>query len=123
MPKEIITGNGKAKVVFNETDFKTANKLKSTLTKAVKAQGYNLADLGTTETLEVLDVSEELQSVLFECLKRCTYNSAKITEDTFEPLEARSDYYEILLVCLEVNYFPFVKAPSSLSEEKLTEKR
>ena len=121
MPREIITVNGKAKVVFNETDFRTANKLKSALTKAVKAQGYNLADLGTTETLEVLDVSDELQSVLFECLKKCTYNSAKITEDTFESLEARSDYYEILLICLEVNYFPFVKAPNSSSKEKLTE--
>ena len=58
--------------------------------------------------------SPEVERCLWECFKRCLYNSGKgdfrITPDTFEPVEARGDY---LMVCTEVakeNIFPFVKS-------------
>lgn len=58
--------------------------------------------------------SPEIELALWECLKKCTYNSGKgnlkIEQTTFEPIEARDDY---LTVCMEVakeNIHPFVKS-------------
>lgn len=54
--------------------------------------------------------SKNIEEKLWVCMRRATYNKAKITEDTFEPVEARGDY---LVVCMEVarfNVFPFMKS-------------
>lgn len=58
--------------------------------------------------------SPEVEAALWECFKRCTYNSGKgefrLDENTFEPEEARDDY---MMVCMEVakaNVLPFVKS-------------
>lgn len=114
MPKEITTVKGGIKVKFNEADFLTANKLRSILTQAVKKQGYDMSKLDGLITIEVIDCNSDLVDILFDCLKRCTYAGEKISRDTFEPIEARIDYYEIMMTCLEVNYLPFVQAPDSL---------
>lgn len=53
--------------------------------------------------------SSEVETCLWECLKRCLYNDLKIDDQTFEPVERREDY---LKVCVEVtrdNVFPFAK--------------
>ena len=53
--------------------------------------------------------SKKIESALNECMKKATYNGVKITDSTFEPVEAREDY---LLVCWEValaNLLPFTK--------------
>jgi hypothetical protein len=53
--------------------------------------------------------SKRIEEALAECMKRCTYNGLKITDDTFEPVEARADY---LMVCFGVakeNIQPFTK--------------
>jgi hypothetical protein len=53
--------------------------------------------------------SKRIEAALNECMKRVTYNGVKITEDTFEPVDAREDY---MTVCLEValhNILPFTK--------------
>ena len=53
--------------------------------------------------------SPRIEKCLWECMKRVTYNGLRITEDTFEPEEAREDYP---IVCLEVahkNVAPFLK--------------
>lgn len=58
--------------------------------------------------------SKKIESCLWECFKKCQYNSGhgdlKIDKDTFEPIAAREDY---LTVCMEVakeNTLPFVKS-------------
>lgn len=57
--------------------------------------------------------SKKVETALWECLKRCTYNNGagdlKIDDTTFEPIAAREDYS---LVCIEVmreNISPFMK--------------
>lgn len=53
--------------------------------------------------------SKKIDAALQECMKRATYNGVKLTEDTFEPEDARQDY---VTVCLEVallNLRPFTK--------------
>lgn len=53
--------------------------------------------------------SKKLEVALWKCMERALYNNLKITEATFEPVEARQDY---MLVCFEVakeNIAPFTK--------------
>jgi hypothetical protein len=53
--------------------------------------------------------SKRIDTALSECMKKCTYNGVRLTEETFEPEEARQDY---VTVCLEValsNLRPFTK--------------
>lgn len=54
--------------------------------------------------------SDRIEQSLLACMKRCLYNKLKIDKDTFEPEEARQDYF---IVCFEVakaNLEPFTKA-------------
>lgn len=54
--------------------------------------------------------SPEIEKRIWDCFDRCLYNDHKITQDTFEPAEARQDY---VVVCYEVakeNILPFVKS-------------
>jgi hypothetical protein len=57
--------------------------------------------------------SPEIERCLWECFKRCTYNSdagdLKITEDTFEPEKAREDYMTVCTEVAKVNIVPFAK--------------
>lgn len=55
------------------------------------------------------DSSPEVHDALFNCLARCTYNSEKITIDTFNDIKAREDYYDIIAELLTVNIWPFFK--------------
>jgi hypothetical protein len=62
--------------------------------------------------------SPKIKSALWKCFERCTYNSGKgefrITQDTFEPEEARQDYTQVCIEVAKYNIGPFVKAHSSL---------
>lgn len=58
--------------------------------------------------------SPEVETKLWVCLERCTYNGTgadlKITPDSFEPVSAREDF---TMVCMEVareNVIPFAKS-------------
>lgn len=65
--------------------------------------------------------SAEVETALWECMARCTYNSGKgdlkIDADTFEPLPCRDDYVKVCAEVAKDNVLPFVK---SLYAEYLT---
>lgn len=53
--------------------------------------------------------SKKIEAALAECFKSALYNDLKITNDIFEPVEAREDY---IMACFEVaqeNIKPFTK--------------
>lgn len=58
--------------------------------------------------------SPEIEKCLWECFKRCTYDSGKgdlrINDETFEPVEARDDYMVVCMEVAKVNVLPFVKS-------------
>jgi hypothetical protein len=54
--------------------------------------------------------SKRIEKCLMECLKKATYNGLKITEDTFEPVEAREDYVHVMLEVAKENLAPFMKS-------------
>lgn len=61
-----------------------------------------------------IDTSEDFLEAVFECLKYCTYKSTyRIDMDLFDDKtvpEAREDYYEIIVSCIEENLRPFGKS-------------
>lgn len=111
--KEFTSSTG-TKVAIHEASFKDAIALKNSAQKAFLAQGIALSiETDLMQAIFALDSNEEVSKNIFKCLARSTYGSLKITEETFEPVEARNDYYEIVLACLEVNLLPFFKALTS----------
>lgn len=53
--------------------------------------------------------SDKIQAALEKCLERCLYNGKKITEDLFEPVEARADYYRVCFEVAKENVLPFAR--------------
>jgi len=108
---------GGVKVVVNPGGFKQAMALKSAILKEVSKADFDLSfgdmrvedfDVSALAKLAAaVDSSPEVYACLFDCLSRCTYGGHKITEVTFEKVEARADYYEIVIACLKENLLPF----------------
>lgn len=120
------TGN---RVVINPAPFKSATNLKKVLLKEIKSNSIGLKISGNENILDknidftgvidflkdVLigaDISDEVNASIYECLEYCTYKTTeKITEDLFDRIpEAREDYYEIIIACIEENLQPFIKS-------------
>ncbi len=58
--------------------------------------------------------SADIEACLWECFKRCTYNSGKgdlkIDEQTFEPVACRDDYMKVCVEVAKENVLPFGKS-------------
>lgn len=125
------TESGK-ECVINGADFMSASRLKVSVLKAVKGSGVKISEIdfskllsGVKDDMESaiksgaldsllelvieLDCSKEVNDAIFDCLARSTYNGERIIRDTFEPEDARGDYYPIVIACLKRNLAPFFK--------------
>lgn len=106
-----------AKVNIKIASFGEVMRFKNAIQKAFSKSGIkfelsdNISDL--TQIVMLIDSDDDVFRCLFECLKKCTYNGEKITENTFEPEDARQDYYDIVIECLKVNFSPFLKGLAS----------
>lgn len=114
---EITTQSG-AEVKINAADFLVSMQLKSAIIRALRESDLDLAQIDldnlTKSSIEPIvqailsiDSNEQVEASLFKCLARCTYDGEKISKDTFEPVERRGDYYEIVIACLKENLLPF----------------
>lgn len=122
---EFTTKTG-ATVVINPAPFDDAIDLKSAIQRELaktqlKFDMSMLKDVDAEVDVAPLinaamtvDSSKEVNAALFKCLGRCTYNSQKIVKATFEPVEARSDYYEVIGACMKENVGPFFSGLASL---------
>lgn len=81
------------------------------LWNAVQRQLVSSGGFTLNETMQNLAMkvytAPAVYDALSACLKRCTYNGQKITDDIFEDADARRDYYQIVTACLEENMRPF----------------
>jgi hypothetical protein len=115
-----------AKVSINVADFDDALALKNAVAKEFAQSGLELSNLKASDlqnftemdvnvlmpflkAVAQFDSSPSVNAAIFACLSRSTYNSERITKETFENVEARADYYEIVFECLKVNLSPFFK--------------
>lgn len=53
--------------------------------------------------------SSKVEEKLWPCMMRCLYAQHKITQETFEAVEAREDFTEICLEVVKENINPFLK--------------
>lgn len=130
--KDFKTQNGQKRVVINCATIKEVQNLKKVIFNELKKSplGVKLTNgpeslfdkeidfTGVIDfiknTLIGIDISEEFEQAIFDCLKHCTYDTVyKIDESLFDNdqvPEAREDYYEILYTCVEENLRPFLKS-------------
>jgi len=121
MSEEFKAPSGK-KIVINPADFCDVLDLKNAIQKAAIASGLDIptslsAELmdqdidlsGLIKTALTVDSDKDVQECAFKCLTRCTRGGEKITKETFDDIEAREDYYDIVLSCFKVNLTPFFK--------------
>ena len=124
--KEFKGCNG-AKIVINEATWGDVRKLKKVLAIELLKLGIDIDKefLGQTkENLMVgsklfqllkdvyltLEASDDFNDEIMNCLQYCTYDNIQIKEQLFDDKpEAREDYYDMVIGCLEVNLSPFIK--------------
>lgn len=109
-----------AEVEIKLASWGETTQLKDSIEQALIKKGFSIGDI-KIESLEVeamgqllqaimmVDSDPEVRNSIFKCLARCLYNGERITQDTFEPLEARENYYEIVIACIKENLSPLVK--------------
>ena len=107
-------------------DLKSGAKLEVTLADFEKSRALYQAMLEEIKDLKVnfddqIDVnffknvfcagfsSKKIETCIWACMTRATYNGVKITKDTFEPEEARGDYFDIQFEVAKANILPFTK--------------
>lgn len=115
--KEFTAPSG-AKIVINLAPWKEAKLLKAAAQKAAAAKSSINLEAGADASslisaILLIDSSPEVDAALWPCLARCTRNGEKIVESAFDDGEARKDYYNIVISCMEENFGPL--AESALS--------
>ena len=97
--------------------FPASKRLYQAILKEMKGvQIYSLAELPTVlkDVFCLGFASPEIEKCLYECFKNCTIDSGggeiRITEDSFERVEARQDYIQVCIEVAEENVRPFLKS-------------
>ena len=130
--KDFITQNGQKRVVINCATMAEVIELKREIFKQIKNTkiGSDLISGGEKDLLEKdinlgqvidflkdilisMDISTELESVIYKCLAHCTYDTVHVINmNLFDNIcpDARQDYYEIIIACIEENLKPFMKS-------------
>ena len=102
-----------AEIAINMAPWRDAKHLKNALEKETAALGSlpeGVQDMASIISMLKIDSSPDFDAALWPCLARCTRNNEKITEETFNDIEARRDYYEIVLACIKENLAPLVES-------------
>jgi hypothetical protein len=116
--KEVTLPSG-AMLVIGHTPFAESLALNEAVIEELKSISFtSQTEMGTLykDLFCVGFSSKKIKDALWQCFKRCTYDSGKgalkIDKDTFEPEEARQDYPEVCMEVAKANIVPFVKAHS-----------
>lgn len=120
-----FTATSGAKVKINVADFEDAQNLKFAIQKALKNENVELSSLNDlmssdawpiAKIIMAVDSSKDVNEAIWPCLARCSRNGDKITKMTFEPVDARKDYYEIVVACVKENILPLFEGVFALSK-------
>jgi hypothetical protein len=113
-------------VVINPAPWKDAKALKKAIEREVDLGALNLSGgfEGVVTAILAVDASDAVDAALAPCLARCLRDGQKIVDATFDDVEARADYYDIVVACIKENLSPLVVSLfSKLSEAGLTMKQ
>lgn len=123
MMTDVVFENGD-KASIATLDFRLAIRLKNIIEKELVKNNFDISAFsGGDMTLGVMqkilqivmciDASDEVFEIYMQCFARCVYNGHKITENTFESIKARENYYELIKHLIEINFTPFFKGLAS----------
>lgn len=132
---EFDTTNG-VKVEIKAASWKDACALRKAVEKAMKntsvwksfnSTNISLLDVDLSSLMQIIidiDISDDFENAIMNCLRYCIYDKGgknlKITAQLFDDIpEAREEYYEIVLKCLEENLRPFFKSLASTFSNEL----
>lgn len=110
--KEVVLPSGR-KLSVQPAPFKEAKALYQALaTEFLRADIDGEAELANLiKNVMCLAISSpRVEAALEPCLRRCTYNSLRISEESFESEEAREDYLDICIEVSKENLTPFTKS-------------
>lgn len=131
--KDFFAKNSGKRIVINPAPYKSVINLKRVLLNEIKNNSIGLKISGDSKNVldktidftgcidfikNILIGAEtniEIENALNECLSYCTYNTVEqITPQLFDKeQQAREDYYEIIIACIEENLSPFIKSLAS----------
>lgn len=102
-----------ASLKYNLAPFKEGRDLYQIVIREMKDVPFNSKrEIG--EVLKDLALiamsSKEIEVAIWACLKRARYNDIKITEETFESVDARGDYMTVCFEVAKANLEPFMKS-------------
>lgn len=98
-----------AKFYIPKINLDELKKGKGNVSDKIKDMDVSEILSGLAGNLLALDSDKDVNAALMACLVRCTYDSEKIVLGTFDDVEVREDYYEIIENCIRINLFPFYK--------------
>lgn len=105
-----------AKLEITLAPFSDANVLYKKIARELKTVKVNAGmDIENMDVNFIKDLmltaigSDEIEDAIKTCMKRCTYKGVKIDKDTFEPEEARGDYFQVCFEIAKENLLPFLK--------------
>lgn len=106
-----------AELVITPAPFADAKALYQAVLEELKSLKLNPQDDVDVNLLKDLICagfgSKKIELALSKCFQRATYNGLKVTDDTWEPVEARQDYLQACLEVAKENLLPFVKSLSA----------
>jgi len=132
MSEQEFTLPSGAKFHVSVVPFQDAKALTKALMKS--AAGIPLAqnplemDVGVLkDALISAATSDEVETAIFRCLERCTYESVRVTTDLFDDPklgdQARKDYFTMCAKVVEVNCSPFFDQTLSTLKTYLVTKK
>lgn len=108
--KEVLLPSG-AILKINPAPYSPARALFVACTKELKHLQFNdQTDIGIGLLKDIFCTavgSPEIDKAMVPCLKAALYNDLPITDKTFEPLEARQDYFQVMYEVAQENVLPF----------------
>lgn len=125
---EFVSKSG-AQVMIGLAPWKDAKELKNVIVSAsVPLEKISFTEKSLDDFLSkfivIIDSAPVFQAAIWPCLIRCTRNQQKIEQSTFDSIEARADYYEIVEACVKENlrpllekiFLPFIAQPGQKNE-------
>lgn len=123
MNKKVTMPSG-AVLEIQVAPFLDAKKLYKAIAHELKTVSVNAdmeLDLEMIKNLLCVVVeSDRIEEAFNICAQRCLYNNCKISNDTFESLEARGDYLIVMREIIEANVAPFMKGLFAQSKSLLS---
>jgi hypothetical protein len=114
-PEKIKLPSG-AELTISKTPFAVSKSLYQAILEEAKTSKIDAAteiDINLYKDLICTAfTSNKIEMCLWGCMKRALYNGEKITESTFEPDEARQDYYPVCIEVAKHNITPFLRGLS-----------